>query len=405
MLRAVGESLSICIVGDARTPHVVERARVFAERGHKVELVSDEAVQVPGVPVRVPRNRTSLPKLRVLGRAWAIVEAIEACAADVVHVHFAHGFPAWVTPAAGTRPLVVSVMGGDVLFEERQRTPRERRLTTALLQAADLVTAKSHFLADTARAIAPAVPCRRVLWGVDTVLYSPADPVLARRQLGLPERGFFVLSPRGLQPLYNIETIVAGFATALRTAPDAYLLIVEHQPDPDYARRVQDQVAGLGLGGRVRFLPSIPAREMPAYYAASDVVVSAPVSDGLPQTLLEAMACGRPHVLPPLPRYAEIVADGRDALFAATTAEGLGEAFVRLRAEPFLLRRLGEGARATILRDANRENELAAMERTYRELITAARRPSIPQRLGYLGHVLAEHLAGRCRAPVYPQAR
>jgi glycosyltransferase involved in cell wall biosynthesis len=388
----MSEPLRLCVVGDGRTPHVVERARVFAERGHRVCLVSEEPVDVPGIEWRQPRNRVRLPKLRVLGRARAVIEAIDGCHADVVHVHFAHGFPAWVAPAARTGPLVVSVMGGDVLFDERQKSPRDRRLTTALLRAADLITAKSQFLSDAVASLAPGVPRRRAMWGVDTRLYAPGDTAAARRQLGIPDGGFVVLSPRGLSPLYNIEAIVAGFATALGARSDARLLIVEHAPDADYARRIRERVAELGLSGRAHFLPGVPAREMPVYYAAADVVVSAPLSDGLPQTLLEAMACGRPHVLPPLPRYRELVENGRDALFAEATPEGLGAAFARLAGDPALRLGLGEQARATILREADRESELAGMERTYREIVASARPRSLGQRLRYLGGVLAEHL-------------
>lgn len=386
--------LRLCVVGDGRTPHVVERARVFAERGHRVFLVSEEPVDVPGVEWRRPRNRVALPKLRVLGRAQAVIAAIESCRADVVHVHFAHGFPAWVAPAARTRPLVISVMGGDVLFDERQKSPRDRRLTTALLRAADFITAKSRFLGDVAAQVAPDVPRRRVLWGVDTRLYAPGDTAAARRRLGVPETGFCVLSPRGLSALYNIEAIVGGFASAFAGDPGARLLIVEHAPDPEYANRVRAQVATLGLAARTHFLPGLPAREMPLYYAAADVVVSAPLSDGLPQTLLEAMACGRPHVLPPLPRYGELVEHERDALYAEATPEGLGGAFARLAADPALRQRLGEQARATILRVADRESELEGMERLYRDLIAQARTPPLSRRLRYLGGVLAAHVSG-----------
>lgn len=387
----VSSVLTLCVVGNANL-HVAERARVFAERGHRVFLVSELPAEVPGVTVLVPRSRWTLPKLGILERARAIVTTIDSCQADVVHVHFARGFLAWIAPAARTRPLIVSVMGGDVLFDEREIPARDRRLTTGLLRAADLVTAKSRFLADVAAELAPDVPRQRVMWGVDTSHFAPQDSARARRRLGLPEAGFFVLSPRALSPLYNIDAIVAGFAAAFRSNNTAFLLIAEHHPDHDYHRQIEALAGRLGVADRTRFLPGVPSRDTASYYAAADVVVSATVTDGLPQTLLEAMACGRPHVLPPLPRYGEVVAPEREVLFASPTAEELGAALTRVFHDPQLRRRLGVEARATALRVADRERELEAMERAYRERVALARRPSAGARLGYLAGVLWEHL-------------
>ncbi len=387
-----GDRLTICVVGNAKLPHVAERARAVAERGHRVFLVSELPGEVPGVVVVVPKQRLAVRKVGVLQRARAIVKAIEGSCADIVHVHFAHGFPAWVAPAARNRPLVVSVMGGDVLFEERDVSPRDRRLTGRLLKAADLITAKSNFLSDAVAKIAPEVPRLRVMWGVDTNLFKPGDPASARRRLGLPEAGFFVLSPRGLSPLYNIETIVSGFAKAFQATPEAWLLIVEHHPDLEYRQHVRDLAGALGIADRTRFLPARPGRDMPLYYAASDLAVSAPLSDGLPQTLLEAMSCGRAHVLPPLPRYGEVVTHEREVLFASATAEGLGEAFARLFREPALVRHLGQAARATAVRVADRERELDAMERAYLDRIALAQPRSSIARMLYFAAVLWEHV-------------
>jgi glycosyltransferase involved in cell wall biosynthesis len=61
---------------------------------------------------------------------------------------------------------------------------------------------------------------------------------------------------------------------------------------------------------------AIPHEEMPAYYSLAEVAVSVPRSDGLPQSLFEALACGTPSVLGRLAAYEEVVTDGESALSA-----------------------------------------------------------------------------------------
>ena len=56
------------------------------------------------------------------------------------------------------------------------------------------------------------------------------------------------------------------------------------------------------------------------YYSIADVAVSVPESDGMPQTLLEAMACGTPNLLVKLQRYEEIVEHGESAYLVEPTA-------------------------------------------------------------------------------------
>src|SRR5207245_2918823 len=76
-----------------------------------------------------------------------VLSAIRSFAPDILHAHYA-GPLAAVAALSGVRPFVVTVMGGDVLFEQHVApTARQRRAVRRLLARADLILAKSERLA------------------------------------------------------------------------------------------------------------------------------------------------------------------------------------------------------------------------------------------------------------------
>jgi glycosyltransferase involved in cell wall biosynthesis len=63
-------------------------------------------------------------------------------------------------------------------------------------------------------------------------------------------------------------------------------------------------------GDHVEFLGQLPYEEMPAVYRAADSLVLSSRAEGLPRTVLEAMASGVPVVVSDLEQVAPVVGDG-----------------------------------------------------------------------------------------------
>jgi glycosyltransferase involved in cell wall biosynthesis len=140
----------------------------------------------------------------------------------------------------------------------------------------------------------------------------------------------------------------------------ARLRIVGAGPEEERLRRA---VADAGLERTVEFCGPLTHERLPAEYAAADVVVAPSVADssgdrdGLPNVVLEAMACGRPVVGGDVGALSSAVIDGETGLLVrAGDAAALRAALRELAREPERREALGRSARrlATERFDVNR---------------------------------------------------
>jgi glycosyltransferase involved in cell wall biosynthesis len=374
--------LTICAIGSSSSTHVVSRVKCFAERGHRVFLICDSRAGIEGVTELVASGRP-IRGLRSLSLVLSVPGLIRRCRPDVVHVHFAHSPLAWMATVADRHPLVVSVMGGDVLFDEQgSPTPTGRRLTLRLLKSADLITSKSEFLIGVLQRLSGfGAKAVKVVWGVDLKQFRRVDAGRLRAALGLGHEDRVILSPRILQRFYNIHVIVEAMPRIVAAIPRARLLITEYEADVGYRDEIFRRVQALGLEEHVRFVGSVAHHEMPQHYSLADVTVAVPPSDGLPQTLLEGMACGAPSILSRLPHYEELVTHGESAFFVDMSPESIADGVIRVLEDPSLRDRIARAGREIVATSADFDRDVDRVEEKYYELLATARR----NRLGYLG--------------------
>ena len=314
----------ILIVGDAKSPLIRDRGFIGQRAGHEIFWVSPFAAQLADVRVFAPPEAIkSIRAVRQLALAFVLRRAIRIVRPELIHVHYAYQALA-TSLLCGFHPLVVSVMGGDVLPDQSYRGFR-RRFVRRLLDAADCITSKSEFLDTALTSIGDyGHKVRRITWGIDLSHYSPMrDTSGLRRKLGIAvgERVFF--DPRVADPLYNKTAILSGFADYLKSGRRGVLIVSELFGTRGYLRDLRQHALQLGIAERVRFVGSIEQAQMADYYALADVTISIPASDGFPQTIYEAAACGSFLVLSDLPQYREAV---RDGLVARYISPGDGDA-------------------------------------------------------------------------------
>ncbi|BDQ34696.1 glycosyltransferase family 4 protein [Pseudodesulfovibrio portus] len=344
--------LTILSVGHADSPQYRERTARFVGLGHDVvELTGSKSV-VSGARAIIPRGVPAGRCWRLIGLSRIIhcLKTVRGLSPDLVFVHYAKGLWGWTAPLFGA-PVAVSVMGGDVLFDEQGTANAwNRAATKGLLENAALVLCKSDYLAQRVRALPVAGQVETHAWGIDTDVFSIGSGEEFRREHAIPDDSPVVFSPRAMEPLYNTRLVVRAFAASGMAGEGARLVLSTYKADAAYRAEVERDCLDAGLGDSVIFLPPQDDRGMAGAFRAADVVVSVPSSDGLPQTFFESTACGAPLVMADLPNYGHYFSHGRDVWLTPAESSAVARGIGAVCRDAELRRSLVRGARETMTR-------------------------------------------------------
>src|SRR5690606_1886260 len=114
------------------------------------------------------------------------------------------------------------------------------------------------------------------------------------------------LMPRKMDPVYNHEFTLDAITLLSQVVKEkfAFVFLDADSHQKSYVKFIREKAQFTGAD--VRFLPLQTPVRLISLYKQSTLVVMNPHSDGSPVTAMEAMACGKPVILPPLPYDEEI---------------------------------------------------------------------------------------------------
>lgn len=264
----------------------------------------------------------------------------------------------------GFHPLVVMSWGSDLL-RDADRNAFYRWATRLVLRRADAFVGDCETVA--ARAQALGFPRQRMAifpWGVDLDHFAPGEDGGLRARWGW-EDAFVVIHTRSWEPIYGVDVMARAFVQAARQEPRLRLMLLGGGSLAPQLRRILQEGQVLE---RVQFVGQVGQRDLPRYYRAADLYVSASHSDGSSVSLMEALACGLPVAVSDIPSNREWVRHGTEGWHfpdgdAAALAGILLEA---ARAPRERLHALGQAAR-------RRAEERADWSRNFRRLLWAYR--------------------------------
>jgi glycosyltransferase involved in cell wall biosynthesis len=124
----------------------------------------------------------------------------------------------------------------------------------------------------------------------------------------------------------------------------------------------------LGKHSWLRHVDQVPHAEIDSFLRAGDVFVSASRSEGMPHAVREAMLAGRALLLSDTEGHRNLAQAEHEALFFANEDSFLRQA-ERLLADPTLRDRLGRAARARVLDDLRRNDELQSHLDLFRKVL------------------------------------
>ncbi len=218
---------------------------------------------------------------------------------DVIDAHFCYpdGCAAALLSQLFRTPFTITLRGSELAFD---RHYGRRLAMRAALRQASAVMAVSDELRDfaIARGASPE-RTRTVPNGIDADLFHRRDAISMRRRHGLPMNRALILSAGELIEAKGHHLVTRALEAVLAQGHDVELLIAgaTARGGPQFESKLREYVRDAGLTDRVRFLGWVDRQAMAELLCAVDLFCLASRTEGWPNVVNEALACGAPVVV------------------------------------------------------------------------------------------------------------
>ena len=381
--------MRIALLSEKYTPDIgglaisAERfARSLASAGHQVH-VSAPTTNLPAAESRTLGSRgTRITRFGTRKRVDdTLVEWFELLTDehrrepfDVIHAFFLTqaGFVAAHAGKYLDVPSVVSARGNDL--ERAVFDPSRAAHILYALQNASAVTTNGNELAKKATALVPGLKVTVVPNGIDLNLFKPLPRNIALAESlsltngGEPGTGARVIGFVGeLREKKGLRSLLSAYAQVNKLNPATLLIVGDVRAGED--RQFLEEFKRVHPNAQILVTGFLPHSDLPAYYSLMDVVVLPSLRDGLPNVLLEAMACEQAVIGTPVGGIPDVILDWKNGRLVSTNdATELAEIIEEILTNENMRKELGRAARQTILERFTPESEADGNFAVYQHL-------------------------------------
>lgn len=311
------------------------------------------------VPVAVLGRDQSLAR-----RTGSVVALARRNRIDIAHAFSCYLSPLAIAASTATGAVPASSVRGDGVADLRALRTIYRRPVLSMVK---YFTANSH---EAIAQVKPRLAAKAVVQYVPNLVIVPALEARGERT-GRARIAKTALMVGRMDRNKRIDLFLQALATARKLEPGLRGVIVGEGP---LLEELRGTAAALGLlPGAVEFLGRLP--DVSEHYANADIFVHLAVSEGTPNVVLEAMAAGLPVIATGAGDLRRIIRPRQTGMLVPfDDAEALTRSLVELARTPELGARLGQEARAEMLRSFSRQEVRAALERFYSAIPVRRRR-------------------------------
>ncbi|RIK29936.1 MAG: hypothetical protein DCC56_11205 [Anaerolineae bacterium] len=376
-------------------------ARLLSSSGCEVRVFSPTGNLLPSERRTLPSSGVAVTRFGAHKRTddtlvdWfdLITEEHARAPFDVLHAYFITqaGFIATLAGRYLNIPSVVSIRGNDV--DRAAFDPSRFSHTMFALQHANAVTANAKDSIRKAKAFFE----REIILipnGVDTNHFKRIEKNLTLAEsLGFSQNVILSEaqnlqhvapdsspSPKAqsdiapiigfvgeLREKKGMKTLLSAYAQTSKKRSATLLIVGVIRQGED--NQAFDEFVSANPNLKIIVTGYIAPNDLPAYYSLMDVFVHPSIHDGMPNAILEAMACERAVIATPAGGTKDMIEDGKNGMLVNVNgAEALAEKILELLANPEKHAQLGKSARESAIEKFTLANELNANLDVYRKL-------------------------------------
>lgn len=294
--------MKLCYLANSQSIHVQRWVEYFSSEGGEVHLITNQPFiyNKTNVYIHSIKKNSSIPILSKLIKIFNIINLVKNISPDIIHVHSADYGK--FSLLLRNYPTILSVWGSDVLMPTK-KSLLKKIILKLVFKRADVITTIAVFMGPYIHENfnIPYEKIIRIPWGVDLSIFNRnyhVESKKLRRDLGISEDSFVLISNRSIAPLYQTEKIIEASRLILDSHPNTYFILVKGYGTPFYENEMKKLSKKLGVNKNLIFVSKMLApKEMAIYLNMADAFISIPKSDQFGLSVLEGMACGLVPIL------------------------------------------------------------------------------------------------------------
>jgi glycosyltransferase involved in cell wall biosynthesis len=197
---------------------------------------------------------------------------------------------------------------------------------------------------------------------------GPTDEAGVRAELGLGVDDHLVVHVGNIRPKKGHRTLLAAARVLLAQRDDVQIVSVGAEKSPGDLEELRKAAADLGIAERMRFLGR--REDAMRFIGAADVYVNPADVEGLPVTILEALALERPVVATSVGGVPSIIEEGVTGLLVPPSdPDALAAALLQLLDDPSMAGALGKRGRDLVESEYGLEAMIRATEAEYLDVL------------------------------------
>jgi len=213
--------------------------------------------------------------------------------------------------------------------------------------------------------------------GVDTSIFYPRETTTLRKRLNLDGKKIILYVGR-IEWRKGVDRILFALNDVKREYRDFILLLVgSTNISKSFYISIKKMIDNFEICQNVMFTGSVPHNLLPDYYSLAELVVFPSrstkkyrVTDGLPNIILESMACAKTVLAANVCGVPEVISDGRTGfLYDPNNQKELSEKILSIIADEEERQKMGENARQYILEHHNLTNVVKKYIETYHKVL------------------------------------
>ncbi len=302
-----------------RVPGMQSRSFIYGEvpEHYQLDGCDVEAFTYPALPVVTRGINGHLA-------SWRLTPRARRFAPDVMLGYWVYpdGYAALRTARRLGIPCVLGALGSDIHL----RSGVNVRRTHEAIAGADAMITVSEAMRQYSIRTYDAAPekVHTIVNGFNTQVFKPMDQAALRTKLGVAQDEHLLVYVGRFVEAKGLRELISAFQTFAAADPKASLALVG---DGNMRDELVSIVQSSGLASRVHLPGGQPPEQVAEWINAADALTLPSWSEGYPNVVVEAVACGRPVIGTDVGGMREILDDHNGIVVPPRDAPALARAF------------------------------------------------------------------------------